>query len=289
MAQKPHVVAQAHDVQLRQSPVELGQRGRARGRMHDELGDHRVVKRADGVTLAHTAVDAHRPRGEQLRGRRAVHRQGAGGGQKVAVGVFGANARFDGMALDVHLVLRQGQGLATGDAQLPLHQVQAGDGLGDRVLNLQAGVHLHEEEVHAALALLNDELHRARPHIAHGLGGGHRRLAHALAQLCGHARRGGFFQHLLVTALHRAIALEQMNAMPLPVGKHLHLDVARALHILFNQHRRVAKTVLRLALARGQGTGKVVGAAHHAHALAATACAGFDQHRVTDFFGLAGQ
>ena len=137
--------------------------------------------------------------------------------------------------------------------------------------------------------MLNDELHRARPHIAHGLGGGHRRLAHALAQLCGHARRGGFFQHLLVPALHRAIALEQMDAMPLAVGKHLHLDVARALHILFNQHRCIAKTVLRLALARGQGTGKVVGAAHHAHALAATTCAGFDQHWVTDFFSLAGQ
>ena len=48
---------------------------------------------------------------------------------------------------DCELVLAAGQGLAGGDAELPLDQVLAGDHLGDRVLDLQAGVHLHEEEV----------------------------------------------------------------------------------------------------------------------------------------------
>jgi uracil-xanthine permease len=41
----------------------------------------------------------------------------------------------------------QRQRLAGGHAQLPLDQVLAGDGLGHRVLDLQPGVHLHEEEV----------------------------------------------------------------------------------------------------------------------------------------------
>ena len=42
--------------------------------------------------------------------------------------------------------LRQRQRLARGHAQLPLHQVEAGDHLGDRMLDLQPGVHLHEPD-----------------------------------------------------------------------------------------------------------------------------------------------
>jgi hypothetical protein len=44
------------------------------------------------------------------------------------------------------LPVLQRQRLAGGDAQLPLDQVEPGDHLGDRVLDLQARVHLHEVE-----------------------------------------------------------------------------------------------------------------------------------------------
>ena len=44
------------------------------------------------------------------------------------------------------LVLPPRQRLAGGDAQLPLDQVEAGDHLGDRVLDLQPRVHFHEVE-----------------------------------------------------------------------------------------------------------------------------------------------
>ena len=54
--------------------------------------------------------------------------------------------------------LRQRQRLARGDAQLPLDQVQAGHQLGDRMLDLQAGVDLHEVEIAVGA---DDELHRA--------------------------------------------------------------------------------------------------------------------------------
>ena len=47
----------------------------------------------------------------------------------------------------------QRQRLAGGDAQLPFHQVEAGDRLGDRMLDLQAGVHLHEPDAVGAQAL----------------------------------------------------------------------------------------------------------------------------------------
>jgi hypothetical protein len=104
------------------------------------------------------------------------------------------------VACEFDLVLLQGQGLATGHAQLPLHQVQACHGLGHRVLHLQAGVHLHEEEVHVDLArrwvvaLLYDEFNRASAHIIHGTCGGHCGLAHLFSERFCHARCRRFFQ-----------------------------------------------------------------------------------------------
>ena len=71
------------------------------------------------------------------------------------------------------------------------------------------------------------------------------------------------------------------------IAKHLDLDMARALHVFFNQHSLVTKTVFGLALAAGQRGVKIFGFFDNAHAFAATACAGFDEHRVADGTGLA--
>ena len=115
---------------------------------------------------------------------------------------------------------------AAGHAQLPLHQVEPGDGFGDGVLHLQACVHLHEVELAAAEHIGRcDELHRAGAHIAHAERRLDRGLAQAGAKLRVHAGRRGFFQHLLVSALHRAVTLEEVHALPEAVGKDLHLDV----------------------------------------------------------------
>ena len=53
------------------------------------------------------------------------------------------------MAWPLHgdVVLPDRQLLPRRDADLQLDEVDAGDHLGDRVLDLQAGVHLHEEEL----------------------------------------------------------------------------------------------------------------------------------------------
>ena len=192
------------------------------------------------------------------------------------------------MAVDPQLGLLRGQRAARGDAQLPFDEVEAGDGFGHRVFDLQAGVHLHEEEVHLpAVALLHDELHRARAHVVHGARRGHRGLAHLLAHRLGHAGRGRFLEHLLVAPLHRAVALEQVDVVAVAVAEDLDLDVARALHVLLDQHRVVAEAVDGLALARGQRGLEVGRLVDRAHALAATARAGLDQHRVADAVGLA--
>ena len=86
---------------------------------------------------------------------------------------FSAYSRASiGVAVALDRVLRQRQRFARRHAQLPFDQIEAGDRLGDRVLDLQARVHFHEPDAVGAQALrrIGDEFDRAGAHIAHGLG-----------------------------------------------------------------------------------------------------------------------
>jgi hypothetical protein len=67
---------------------------------------------------------------------------------------------------------RKRQRLAGRHAQLQLDEIEAGDRLGNRVLHLQARVHLHEPEAVLAqpAGAVGDELDRARAAIADGAG-----------------------------------------------------------------------------------------------------------------------
>ena len=63
--------------------------------------------------------------------------QGSRRRQEVALGVLGVDARLDGMAIDVEIVLIERQGFTGGDSQLPLDKVQVPeDRFGNGVLHL---------------------------------------------------------------------------------------------------------------------------------------------------------
>ena len=130
------------------------------------------------------------------------------------------------------------QRFAGGHAQLPLDQIEPGDHLGHRMLDLQPGVHLHEVEL---VRLVGDELHRAGVHVSDGARRGHRSRSHLAAARRRHAGGGRFLQHFLVAPLHRAVAFEQINRVAVSIGEHLHLDVTRAREILLQQHALVAE------------------------------------------------
>ncbi len=292
--QERHIRGQPDQVDAAQRLQHARERLFAVAAPDDQLGDHRVVVRTDGIALAHARVDAHRRRfaaglrvdRELHRRRRAQHLQRADRGQEVALGVLGIDAGLQRVAVDAQFVLRARQRLAAGHAQLPFDEVLAGDHLGDGMLDLQARVHLHEVE---GAVLVDDELDRAGAHIADRARGGHGGLAHGAAAVQRHARRGRLLQHLLVAALHRAVALEQVDRVAEAVGEHLDLDMARACQVLLDQHAVIAKAARRLALDRGQRGLECLARFHHAHALAAAARAGLDQHRVADAVGLRAQ
>ena len=110
-----------------------------------------------------------------------------------------------------------------------------------------------------ALAGVGDELDRPRAFVVDGLGRAHRGAADRLARRLVHARRGRFLDHLLVAALERAVALEQMDDVAVAVAEHLHLDVARREDVFLDQHAVVAERARRLALAAFERVVEVAG------------------------------
>ena len=163
-------------------------------------------------------------------------------GQEPPLRIFRVDSRLEGMSVDRKLVLPLRKWLSGGDAQLPFDEIEAGDHLGHRMLDLEAGVHLHEVERPVARERVGgDELDGSRADIADCARGGNRRLAHRAAMLRLHPRRRRFLEHLLVTALHRAVALEQIHDIALRVREHLDLDVTRRRQVSFDQHARIGE------------------------------------------------
>ena len=142
------------------------------------------------------------------------------------------------MAVDRKLFLRRRQRLASSNPQLPFDQIDAGDHLGHRMLDLQARVHLHEMK---RAVLLGDELHRTGADIANRLRRDDCCLAHGLAALARHSGRWRLFHDLLMAALYRTVPLEQVDCVAVRVGEHLNLDVPRRSEIFLNQHAVIAE------------------------------------------------
>ncbi len=94
--------------------------------------------------------------------------------------VLGVQARLDCMPGHLRGLRLVRERLARRDPQLELHQVQAGDELGDGVLDLEPGVDLKEVE---AAAAVQHELDGARAGVADRLAGRHGSGAELLAQL----------------------------------------------------------------------------------------------------------
>ena len=156
-----------------------GARGLAVRTPGDDLAEHRVEGRAHDLAGLEGGVDADTA-GSGLRsttvgalgegrGRPSHQLGGAGLRQEAAEGVLGVDPRLDRVPLDGDVVLGEAERLAGGHPELQLDQVDAlaadpHDLLGDRVLDLEAGVHL--EEVDLARVAVEQELDRAGVGVA---------------------------------------------------------------------------------------------------------------------------
>src|SRR5665648_465954 len=78
--------------------------------------------------------------------KRQVFHQAADGRQEVAERVLGIDAAFHRPAVDLHVRLLERQLLAGRRTDHQFNEGDAGNELCDRMLDLQSGVHLQEEE-----------------------------------------------------------------------------------------------------------------------------------------------
>ena len=116
------------------------------------------------------------------------------------------------------------------------------------------------------------ELDGAGADIVRGMGDGDGVAGKLLALLGGEIGGGRALDDLLVAALHRAVALEEMDDGAVPVGEDLHLDVAGALDQLLEIDLVPAEGGLGLAASpRRSSRSSAALVADDAHAAAAAA------------------
>ena len=179
------------------------------------------------------------------------------------------------MASHLHPVVGEGERLAGRHPKLHLHQVDPGDQLGDRVLHLQASVHLQVIET----PVLVEELHRAGVDVSAALRHRHCGPAHGLGRGGADPRGGGLLDQLLVAPLHRAVAGAQMQAAAVGVGQHLDLDVAGRGQVALQVELVAPEVGHGLAPSRLDGLRRLRGVQDHLHAPAASAVGRFHGHR----------
>jgi hypothetical protein len=142
-------------------------------------------------------------------------------------------------------------------------------------------VHLDEIE----LAILVQKLEGARAAVADALAGLHAKLADAAALFRADAGRRRFFDHLLVAALHRAVALAEMEGVAVGVGQHLDFDVAGMIQVLFHVHDRIAERRVGLAAGQVHGGQQRGLAVDHPHPAPAAAAGRLDDDGIADLVG----
>ena len=112
------------------------------------------------------------------------------------------------------------------------------DHLGDRMLDLDTRVHLHEV---VAAILVDQELERARA-LVPGCSGSLRGCLHdVVADSLAEEWRRRLFDDLLMPALERAVAVADRVDMAVRVGQNLDFDVSGFVQVALDVHVAVAE------------------------------------------------
>ena len=185
----------------------------------DEFGEERVVIVGNGPAVVDAVVEADARTGGNL-----ARENFSGRWEKIIVGIFGVETDF-------HCVAARGDGLpseweamAGGDGDLEFDEIEAGNLLGDGMLDLQAGVHFQEIKIEIRV---HEEFDGACVGVSACAGEANGGIAHFFAKVGGHDRRRSFFDDFLVAALDGAFAFAERNDAAMMVGENLNFYVMR--------------------------------------------------------------
>ena len=239
-----------------------------------EAGDHRA--RIGGAAIKANAEA----------GRTAIGSDTAIIRNEVLFRVFGGDPALQRMTVELDVVLRRHARFRCSDCEaienvdLRLDDVDPGDFLGHRVLDLDARIDLDEIELSGIG--IHQEFDRARTDIV-GRIGDLQRVAGQFRALFGvQIRRRRALDDFLVAALDRAVALEEMHGVAVGIAQNLHLDMAGTFDELFEIDFVLAEGSLRLALGFGHFAGELILRADGAHAATTTAPGRFQHDWIAD-------
>ena len=214
----------AHHALIQRATGPLQRLGPA-GPGDDELGQQRVEGLRDGHPLRVARIHPN-----SRAGRPGELGDGAGGGQEVPAGVFGVDPELDRVPARPWVAVPEF--LAVRDPEHLPDQIDAGDLLRHRVLDLKPGVDL--EERHRAV-LPDQKFTGTRAHITglpqDGLG----RPVQLLGLAGGQEWRGRLLDQLLVPALQRAVPGGDHHHVPVPVGEALGLHMPGPVQVALDE------------------------------------------------------
>ena len=169
--------------------------------------------------------------------------------------------------------------LSGGDAQLLAHEIDAVGKLRHRMLDLNACVHLQEEEL---ARRRKQKFDRARADISDGPRRGRRGFRQTAPQRRRYRDRWRFFDQLLMAALDAAFALAQCDDSAVPVRQYLDLDVPRSLEIFFDVDTAIAERFQGFAPGGLKRSFDIRLGADEPHAFATATCHGLQEDRIAD-------
>ena len=165
-----------------------------------------------------------------------------GRGKEPARDVLRVDPALDRVTAQHDVVLRKRQRLPGGDEDLLPHDVDPRHRLRHRVLDLDARVHLQE-----VVRPVRSEQPLDRPGRA--VADRSCRVdcdrADPRPELVVHSGRRRLLHELLMPPLDRAVALAEVDDVPVVVGEHLHLDVARVVEVALDVHGRRRRSTPR--------------------------------------------
>ena len=240
---------------------------------HHQFGEQRVEVPTDDVSRAKAGVDSHTRTAGHL-----PRDQGAGSRKEAATGVLAVDPKLDRMAANDRIV--GADHLASSDAELLSHEIDAGDLFADRVLHLESGVDLEEGD-HAVFA--DEELARSGSVVAGLFHDRFARLIQGLLLLRGQEGRGRLFDELLMSSLQRAVACGHHDGVAVLVGEHLRFHVTRAIEVALHETLPATESSHCFANGRVIQLGNLLHSASHLQPSTATAERGLDGDRKTEF------
>ena len=152
------------------------------------------------------------------------------------------------------------------------------------MFNLQARIDF--KEIESITRSVVNKLHRSCRTVRNPLHKSQSRIMQCFTSLFGQARRRSFFNHLLVSTLHRTVSFTEYDSISFTITKNLHFNMSTTFHVFFDKETRILKVVFTQPLNSLKTFNKFCFVVANTHTNAATACSALKHHRVANFFGM---